>query len=141
MALVGSMTNMAMGKLRGRYAFGLPTGCGKTSSIVAWIACLHESGALGNPTSVSVVAVSLKKLATLKRDLIEQGVPEDKISLVHGKKYDATKVEDIKSGTADQRTLDTYASEPSDHDKGERPIALVAHTVASPATSCSTMRA
>src|SRR5262245_1392949 len=39
-ALTGMMTEMAQGKLQGRWAFGLPTGMGKSSAVVAWVATL-----------------------------------------------------------------------------------------------------
>ena len=45
MALVGMMTKMAQGQLRGRWAFPLPTGMGKTSAVMAWISTLSDVGA------------------------------------------------------------------------------------------------
>ena len=125
-ALLSSMTSMAQGKLPGRYAFGIPTGMGKTTAIVAWVSQLHRVGALGNPTSVAAAAMKVEALCTLKRQLIAQGVPENRIALIHSKRFDPANVEAVKDGTADQRILDTYASEPSDDGK-DRPIALVTH--------------
>ncbi len=126
MALVGSMSEMAQGKLQGRYAFGIPTGMGKTTAIVAWIACLHESGALGQPTSVAVSAMKVEALCSLKQALIAQGVPEGQIALVHSKGYREDCAPAVRDGTAEQKVLDAFASEPSDGGK-DRPIVLVTH--------------
>lgn len=79
--LVGRYTLLAGGKTPGRHAFPLATGLGKTQSIVAWIATVHEMGL--EHISVAVCQSQVEALCTLKRELMEAGVPEEKIGLLH----------------------------------------------------------
>lgn len=113
-ALLTSMTEMAQGKLQGRYAFGLPTGTGKTLSIIAWLRTLSTTG--HDHISVAVSAAKVEALCELKRDLIAAGVPEEKIALIHSYKY-APGIHQLEG--------DGYASEPSS--EADRQIVLVTH--------------
>lgn len=103
LALVSAMTDMAEGRLQGRYAFGLPTGMGKTLSIISWLATAER---LGRTYSAAVAASKIEALCQLKRDLIACGVPAEKIGLLHS---------------------DPDASEPTTVDNEDRPIMLVTH--------------
>lgn len=114
MELVGGFTLMAFGRKKGRYAYPLDTGLGKTQAIVAWASALHELGYEG--VSLAVSASQVEALCQLKRDLIDNGVPEEKIGLLHSYKYDTRMIGE--SG---------YASEPSTSDKYDRQIMLVTH--------------
>ncbi len=118
MAILGTMTEMAQGELRGRWAFGLPTGMGKTKSIEAWIATVNAAGL--DHVSVAVAASKVEALCEMKRSLLELGVPEDKIGLVHAKRYDPGKVEAVGRGEAEG-----YATEPSEG--ADRQFMLVTH--------------
>ncbi|WP_428661388.1 hypothetical protein [Reyranella sp.] len=80
-ALCGLFTKSAQHKLTGRWAFGLPTGMGKTSAIVAWCATLVAQG--HDHISVAVSASKVEALCDLKRALIRQGVPEERIGLLY----------------------------------------------------------
>lgn len=121
MALVGSMTQMAQGRLEGRWAFGLPTGMGKSKSIEAWIATL-SSLQLAHPITLAVAASKIEALCQMKRNLIALGVPADMIGLIHTKLYDPAKVSAVLAGGPE---ADRYASEPSE---GEgRPYLLITH--------------
>lgn len=114
-ALLRTMTEMSQGKCNGRYAFGLPTGMGKTQSIIAWIVALYK---LGNDyTSVSISASKVEALCDIKRSLMSLGVPEEMIGLLHSYQYDPDMKGNIKEG---------YASLPSTGDD-ERQIMLVTH--------------
>ena len=106
MAILGTMTEMAQGVLRGRWAFGLPTGMGKTKSIEAWIATVNAAGL--DHVSVAVAASKVEALCDMKRSLLALGVPENKIGLIHSKRYDPKKVEAVGRGEAEG-----YATEPS----------------------------
>lgn len=64
----------------GRVAFPLPTGMGKTTGIVAFIASMHR---MGYRVPVAVAASRVQALVTLKRDLMAHGVPEEDIGLAH----------------------------------------------------------
>jgi hypothetical protein len=103
LALVSAMTAMSERRLQGRYAFGLPTGMGKTLSIISWLATAER---LGRTYSAAVAASKIEALCQLKRDLIACGVPAAKIGLLHA---------------------DPDASEPTTADNEDRPIMLVTH--------------
>ena len=45
--LLEAMTNMAEKKLTGRWAFGLPTGTGKTRAIIEWVSTVHALNQIG----------------------------------------------------------------------------------------------
>ncbi len=118
-ALVESMTKMAAGELQGRYAFGLGTGLGKTSAIIAWLTAVEELGLTG--ISAAVCASKVEALCQLKRDLIKNGVPAEKIGLLHTYRHDS-------SAPKDARVLPNgYASEPSTDNNDSRPIMLITH--------------
>jgi hypothetical protein len=102
--ILGMFSLLASGKSAGRYAFDLDTGCGKTQAVVAWCAALVESGL---PWSVAVACSKVEALCTLKRDLIRNGVPAEKIGLRH--------------------SYGDAASEACDADAEERPILLLTH--------------
>lgn len=117
MELVGGFTLLAFGLKKGRYAYPLPTGMGKTQSIVAWCTALQELGYAD--VSVAVAAGKVEALCQLKRDLISNGVPPEVIGLIHSYKYKDGLTGDLPTG---------YASEPSTHDNDDRQIMLVTHT-------------
>lgn len=117
MELVGAFTFLAFGIKKGRYAYPLPTGMGKTQSIVAWCAALHTLGY--KDISVAVAAGKVEALAQLKRDLVLNGVPPESIGLLHSYQYDPKLTGDLPEG---------FASEPSTEDNDDRPIMLVTHS-------------
>ena len=78
--LVETFADYCTGAQQGRRAFALPTGMGKTSSVVAFLAALHR---LGYPVPVSVAASRVEALGRLRDDLIEHGIPEGLIGLRH----------------------------------------------------------
>ncbi len=88
--LLYAYTHMAQGGLTGRWAFPLPTGAGKTLSVVAWIASLYELRI--ENISVAVCASKVEALCDLKRDLISMGVPEDMIGLLHSYRCDPARI-------------------------------------------------
>jgi hypothetical protein len=104
-ALCGLFTQSAQHKLRGRWAFGLPTGMGKTSAIVAWCSVLVAQG--HHHISVAITASKVEALCDLKRSLVRFGVPEERIGLLYaeGGRY----------------------SEPCTFDNEDRQIMLVSH--------------
>lgn len=86
-ALIEEMSGYATGRVVGRRAFSLGTGCGKTSAIIAWITALYRQG--HHCVAVSVSASKVEALCDLKRDLIGHGVPEHLIGIKHSHR-DAT---------------------------------------------------
>jgi hypothetical protein len=106
-SVLRGFTRLAFGG-RGRIAFPLPTGMGKTQAIVAWCAAAYEAGVLGESgVSVAVATSHIEALCRLKRDLVSAGVPVHLIGLSHSNKHDA--------------------SEPADLDAAGRPILLATH--------------
>src|SRR5512132_2187168 len=79
-SLLDAMSDMAEGKLQGRWAFGLPTGTGKTRAIIEWATAVHK---LDLPFTLAVSASRIEALCTLKREMVENGIPEEKIGLLH----------------------------------------------------------
>jgi hypothetical protein len=78
--LCDSFTRMATGHLQGRWAFGLPTGTGKTRAIIEWATAVHN---LNAPFTFAVSASKIEALCTLKQDMIDNGIPEEKIGLLY----------------------------------------------------------
>jgi hypothetical protein len=113
--LVESMTNMATGKLIGRYAFGLPTGTGKTRAIIEWSTAVSK---LNLPYSLVVSASRIEALCTLKRDMIQNGIPADKIGLVYMPVYET----DTKG-----KKKELKYSEPFTTGNESRPFLLCSH--------------
>jgi len=102
-ALNDALTGMAEGTLHGRWAFGLPTGTGKTRAIIEWATAVYT---LGLPFSLAVSASRIEALCTLKRDMIGSGIPEALIGLLHD---------------------DPNASLQATTENDERPIMLITH--------------
>lgn len=98
MELVGTMTAYAFGTTSGRRAFGLATGCGKTSALVAWITAAHRLGL--DHISVAVAASKVKALCIIKKELTEHGVPEALIGIKHSLGASAT---EPSTGNIDRR--------------------------------------
>ena len=88
----------------GRIAYALPCGGGKTLSVIAWITASHR---LAPDVSVAVSVAQIAALCDIKRQLIENGVPEELIGLRHS--------HGLKAGFRD-----TGAS--------DRPIMLLSHS-------------
>ena len=120
MALVGLMTEMAQGKIEGRHAFGLPTGYGKTSAIIAWVSTLFGEGGPKHNLSISVAASKVEALCELHRELVSAGVPDELIGLVHSYKG----MDDWKPGMSIPEGHASIAATPANED---RPIVLVTH--------------
>ena len=86
-ALLGlcyAMTALATGEHKGRVVYPLAAGLGKTTAIKCWIKTVSDLE--GCELSAAVSAFKVEQLCELKRELIELGVPEEKIGLVHSKK-------------------------------------------------------
>ncbi len=103
-SLINHYTAIASGKVSGRFAFGIPTGGGKSQSIVAWITALalHKSRA-----SVLVSASKVEALCTLKRDIensLKKHQADISIGLLHSYKYDRAKAEELIPGYASEES-------------------------------------
>jgi hypothetical protein len=120
MDIVGAYSFLASGHNIGRYAFDLDTGMGKTQSVVAWLAEVHAQGL---PYSVAVCASKVEALCDLKRDLVRQGVQEDKIGLWHSYKFDPAMAEEARLGR-----VPGFASLPATKDHDNAQFLLVTHS-------------
>lgn len=102
-ALLDTMTRMAEGSVTGRWAFGLPTGLGKTRAIIEWSTAVSQ---LKLPYTLAVSASRIEALCTLKREMMDNGIPEEMIGLLHD---------------------DAKASMKATGDNDNRPFMLVTH--------------
>jgi len=111
---------IALPEQKRRSAFPLPCGAGKTTAVRGFIKAINE---LGRNYKIVVCAEKIEALCELKRDLIdEDGVPRNKISLLHSYEHDSDfNIESPKGGTA---------SEPSDSDELDdlRQFVLLSHS-------------
>src|ERR1051325_2448422 len=89
--MLETYSSMACGEITGRFAFDLPTGCGKTQSLIAWCQAVHESRS-GHSTVIA--ASKVEELCDIKRKLIDKGLAEECIGLTHSKEYDTKRAED-----------------------------------------------
>lgn len=80
--LLSGLAEQALGVGRGRNAYALPCGAGKTQSVVALIAAAYE---LGISVSFAVSAAQILALGRLKSDLVKAGVPSALVGLKHSK--------------------------------------------------------
>lgn len=122
--LLSCYSGIAFGAISGRWAWALPTGMGKTRSITAWLWAVNNLGL--NDISVIITASKVEALCRLKRDLLEAGVPEQKVGLVHSYKHDPEMAEAYKIGERKELTSG-YASEPITEDNQDRPFLLLTH--------------
>ncbi|MFC1523654.1 hypothetical protein ACFL6N_02565 [Thermodesulfobacteriota bacterium] len=118
-----SYTCMARGNLKGRLAYPLPTGLGKTTSIITWLTALHQLGM--EDTSVVVCASKIEALCEIKRELINAGVPGDEIGLLHSYTFDEKVVEEYLNGT--KPLAERHASLPATRDNQNKQILLATH--------------
>ncbi len=115
--IVHELSLLTFGVKRGRYAYPLPTGMGKTQSVVAFCTALVMEGF--DDKSVVVSATKVEALAGIKRDLIANGVPEARIGLIHSYKHDPS----LNS----KGLPEGFASLPATDENDERQIMLVTH--------------
>jgi hypothetical protein len=120
----GLFSTIALKLKSGRLVADMPTGAGKTLSVVSWLTAIHR---LNYDIGATVAASQVEALAKMVRDLETQGVPRDKIGLIHAKSYCPLKAEAFRK-TGDYSILgDKYASEPVTTDNDKRPFLFVSH--------------
>ncbi len=91
-AILESMTCMAQGSLKGRWAFGLQTGLGKTTCAMSWVTALSRLG-LTSEVSAVIAAQDVESLCETFDALEQLGVEKDQAGLLHRKssaRYPAT---------------------------------------------------
>lgn len=116
--LLEDFTDMALGSLRGRFAWGIPTGMGKSAAVVAWVSSVAKLGKEAEDTSVAIAASKVEALCELKRSMIAHGVDPQDIALIHSFRHDPRRAKAGHTG---------FASEPSDHGCDRR-FVLVSHS-------------
>jgi len=120
----GLFSMIALKLKSGRLVADMPTGGGKTLSVVSWLAAVQR---LKLDISVTIAASQVEGLAKMVRDLRALGVPSNMIGLVHSKSYDPKKAEEFLD-TGDYSILgDKYASEPVTENNAERQFLFVTH--------------
>lgn len=79
--LTREFAELAAGQLRGRRAYALPTGMGKTTAAAAFIAALHQLG--HHDVAVTVAASQVRALGAFRKELLGLGVPDGSIGVKH----------------------------------------------------------
>jgi len=130
-AILASFTMAVENRRAGkRIVHPTPTGAGKTTAVVCWVAALHELGRLGE-ISLAVSCSHVEALCGLKRELISMGVPPEKIGLLHSYGYKKANAELLMAGEV--LNSGDWASEPSTPNRSdplqnsERPVLLISH--------------
>ncbi len=130
--LMETYTGLIKGHSKGRFAFPLSCGLGKTQSLAALIKALSYMRMDLRPNnrlddvSVTVCASKVEALCDIKRELMDSYVPEEEIGLLHSYKFDEDIAEEYMNGERSQLP-EGYASLPSTDDSENRPFLLVTH--------------
>jgi hypothetical protein len=120
----GLFSLIALKQKTGRMVADMPTGGGKTLSVVSWLTAVYN---LNSPISVTIAASQVEALAKMIRDLEAQGVSRTMIGLIHAKDYCPIKAEAFRK-TGNYAVLgDKFASEPVSTDNDRRPFLFVSH--------------
>jgi hypothetical protein len=124
MRTVGLFSLIALKQKTGRLVADMATGCGKTLSVVSWLTAVHRTG---QDVGVVIAASQVEALAKMIRDLEQQGVPREKIGLIHSKDFSPERAAEFLR-TGEYAVLgDRYASEPTTTDNTQRPFLFVSH--------------
>lgn len=122
----------------GRIVMDMPTGAGKTQSIVAWASAVHH---LGFNLAATIAASHVEALCKIARDLREQGVPAEQVGVIHSKEYCPDKAAAFLR-TGDYSILgDRHASEPTAANPEDCRFLLVSHQRVRGATEDATKEA
>lgn len=120
----GLFSTIALKLKSGRLVADMPTGAGKTLSVVSWLTAVER---LDYDIGVTIAASQVEALAKMIRDLEAQGVPRDKIGLIHAKDYCPVKAEAFRQSGDYSILGDKFASEPVTTDNDKRPFLFVSH--------------
>lgn len=80
--LLRAMVDQLYGVSPGRYTYAVPCGGGKTQAVVALLLAMFDLRVLGGKT-VLVVAQQVSALCNIKRQLLDSGISEYVIGIVH----------------------------------------------------------
>ncbi len=72
--------NICAKRLLGRYVLSLSAGSGKTTFMIAWCSLIHRQGL---NYSVSIASQKVDDCFKLRKQLLEQGVPEEEIGILY----------------------------------------------------------
>lgn len=110
--LLCSMVNGEDRSQHGRWAFAAPIGFGKSSGVAAFLSAARQLGLLGNGITMTLTASRVEQLYDFEEALLDAGIPKADIgglvAVIHG---------------VDKK----IAKRPSDSDKKDAPILMVAH--------------
>jgi hypothetical protein len=120
----GLFSMIALKQKTGRFVADMPTGAGKTLSVVSWLTAADR---LNYDIGVTIAAGQVEALAKMVRDLADQGVPREKIGLIHSKDYCPAKAEAFRQSGDYSILGDKFASEPVTTDNENRPFLFVSH--------------
>ncbi len=81
-----AMSSLFLGRTKGRHVFDLPTAMGKTTAVRGFVHAVNQNGLKGR---IVICCEKVKAICDLKKALIEEeGIPEDRICLIHSYKHD-----------------------------------------------------
>ena len=83
--LLRAIVDQLYGERTGRYAYALPCGAGKTQAVVALLAAMASLRVFNSGKTVLVVAQQVNALCEIKQKLLDAGLQETIIGIVHGK--------------------------------------------------------
>lgn len=119
--LMRGMSRQALGIERGRRAYAMPCGGGKTTGVVALVAAAHQ---LKLGLTFSVAAEQVLSLAGIRRDLIDAGVDPSSIGFRHSMRPETLLADAAGSARVEGLTEAVAA----DTGTADLPIMLVTHS-------------
>lgn len=114
--LLRALVDQLYGMYTGRYAYAVPCGGGKTQAVVALLTAMFALRVFSSKT-VLVVAQQVDALCKIKQQLVDSGIPERAVGIVHSKTAAALK-------RSEEKNLPTFQSTEDE----KRPIMLVTHS-------------
>lgn len=83
--LLRAMVDQLYGERIGRYAYALPCGAGKTQAVVALLGAMTSLQVFSSGKTILVVAQQVNALCEIKQKLLDAGLPERTVGIVHSK--------------------------------------------------------
>jgi hypothetical protein len=107
-ALCRTLTEVAQGKRDGRIVWGMPTGCGKTTVVEAFLIALAALRL--DHVGVVVCQNRIGSLVEMRRELRKWKVADDRVTLLHSDKQCSEPSDDLDPSVARQFVLMTHAA-------------------------------
>jgi hypothetical protein len=83
--LLRAMVDQLYWVVTGRYAYAMPCGSGKTQAVIGLIAAMVSLRVFDSGKTVMVVAQQINELCKINQMLLDAGVPEQDVGILHSK--------------------------------------------------------